>query len=75
MFIVQVRDLEEGNGALWSNVRNSDCSTREEALKLMRKFRRRDDEAPRYGDVLTMYRVVEVGSDAYYSQPTDALEY
>jgi len=28
-----------------------------------------------YGQILCSYRIVEVDSDAYYSQPTDKLEY
>lgn len=70
MFCVQCRDLEEGNGARWFELANSRCATRDAARALVVRLRATDDE-----ESLCLYRVTEVGSDAYYSQPTDRLEY
>lgn len=70
MLVIQCRDLSEGNGALWFDLANSQHSTKNAAREHLRRIRATDDE-----ESLCMYRIVEVGSDAYYSQPTDKLEY
>lgn len=72
-WIVQCRDLEEGFGARWSDLKNGEFSTPDEARVFIRKLRETDgtDE----GWTLYQYRITEKGSALYYSQPTDALEY
>lgn len=70
MWIIQCRDLSEGNGALWYDLHNGRFDNRQDARSFLSKLRATSDE-----EDLCMYRIVEYGSDAYYSQPTDALEY
>jgi hypothetical protein len=70
MFTIQYLDHEEGSCALWREVKNSRYDTREQARERLKYLRATDDEWCLYS-----YRIVEVGSDLYYSQPTDKLEY
>lgn len=69
-FIVQCRDLSEGNGALWYDLKRAPFATRELARGWARKLRDAADPE----DLLT-FRVVEYGTPEYYSQPTDRLEW
>ena len=73
MFCIQALDHEEGTGARWFDLKGilSGFSTRQEA----REWLSRAKEAWGDSDCLYSYRIVEVGSPEYYSQPTDALEY
>ena len=70
MFCVQFLDHDEGSGARWHEVANSRFETREQAREHLKRLRATDDEWCLYS-----YRVTEVGSAHYYSQPTDSLEY
>lgn len=70
MFIVQCLDLDEGSGARWHDIKSAKHETREAARAHARRMRDTDDECCLY-----LYRTVEIGSDAYYSQPTDSLEW
>lgn len=70
MYCIQVRDLEEGNGALWNELSNSRHSTKELAREQLKCIRATDDE-----ESLCTYRITIVDSPEYFSQPTDRLEY
>lgn len=70
MYTIQFLDHEEGSAARWNEVNNSRFETREETRERLKKLRAQDDEWCLYS-----YRIVEVGSDLYYSQPTDKAEY
>jgi len=70
MFIIQYLDHEEGSGARWRDLVSSRHETRELAREHLKRIRATDDEWCLYS-----YRIVEIGSDLYYSQPTDKGEY
>ena len=70
MFAIQFLDHEEGSCAMWADLKIAPFDTREAAKKALSKIRSDDDEWCLYS-----YRITEVGSELYYSQPTDALEY
>lgn len=70
MFAIQYYDYEEGNGARWNELANSRHSTKELAREHLKRIRATDSE-----DCMYSYRITEVGSEEYYSQPTDKLEY
>lgn len=70
MFCIQYRDLDEGNGALWSELSNSRHEDKIQARMHLDRIRATDSE-----ESLCQYRITEIGSDEYYSQPTDRLEY
>lgn len=70
MFCIQWRTLEEGFGARWSEMANARHETIQSAREHLRQIREIDN--PEY---LNQYRITEVGSNAYYAQPTDRLEY
>lgn len=70
MFTIQALDHEEGSAARWFELKNARHETREEAREHLKRIRATDDEESMYS-----YRIAEVGSDLYYSQPTDKLEY
>lgn len=71
MFTIQVLDHEEGTGALWVDLKDHDrYESREAARGGLRAFRASEDDG-----CLCSYRIVEAGSELYYSQPTDAQEY
>lgn len=70
MFCIQMRDLSEGNGALWNELSNSRHDNKIDARKHLINIRATDDI-----ESLCTYRITEVNSDAYFSQPTDKLEY
>ena len=70
MYCVQCLDHEEGSAARWFELRNSRFESRDDARAFARKCRETDDEYCLYS-----YRVTEVGSPHYYSQPTDSGEY
>ena len=72
-FAIQCRDLDEGNGALWYDLSTVTYSTRAEAREMIDHFRKMDEDSG--FESLITFRIVEVGSAEYYSQPTDALEY
>lgn len=69
-FVIQALDHDEGTGARWFDLKNARFDTKEEARSFLHKLRATDDEESMYS-----YRVVEEDSSAYYSQPTDVLEY
>jgi len=71
-FCIQSRDLEEGSFARWRDLRTGFPSRQAAHLSLIRI---REEEAQGYVESLCEFRITEVGSDAYYAQPTDALEY
>ena len=73
MFAIQCRDLDEGNGALWHNLSGITYPSRDEARQVISGFRTMDEDSGL--ESLLTFRIVEVGSAEYYSQPTDALEY
>ena len=77
MFTIQFLDHEEGSGARWNEVSNSRRDTRAQARELLKKIRANYNEhSTYYGDVeMYSYRIVEVDSKEFYSQPTDCLEY
>lgn len=70
MFAIQYLDYEEGSGARWRDILGAQFEDREKAREHMRRLRATDDEYCLY-----TYRIAEVGSALYYSQPTDASEY
>ena len=70
MYCIQYRDLEEGNGARWHELTATRHYDRIEARKHLSRIRATDDE-----ECLYLYRIIEVDSKEYYSQPTDRLEY
>jgi hypothetical protein len=72
MFCIQFMDHEEGSMMRWREVLNTRHETRDATREHLKQIRKQDDEDPY---LLYSYRVVEVGSNQYYSQPTDALEY
>jgi hypothetical protein len=69
MFVVQFLDHEEGSRAMWRNILREPFDTRDNARVYLHHCRATDDEHCLYS-----YRIVEIGSAQYYSQPTDALE-
>lgn len=69
MYCIQWRTLEEGFGAQWSELRNTRYSNKEDARSHLSRIRATDDI-----ESLNQYRIVEVDSPAYFSQPTDKLE-
>ena len=72
MFAIQYLDHDEGSCARWNEFRPP-ChfETREQARAYLKAIR-----AKEMGEwCLYSYRIAEVGSELYYSQPTDALEY
>lgn len=71
MFAIQAFDYEEGSGARWYNLAGHTYETRESARDAVKAIRRQQEGE----ECLLSYRVTEVGSRLYYSQPTDALEY
>jgi len=75
MFCIQFLDHEEGSAARWSERLCTRRPTIEAVRELLRNIRREEMSATDYGQILCSYRIVEVDSDAYYSQPTDKLEY
>lgn len=70
MFTIQCLDHEEGSGARWFELPHARHETREAAREHLRRIRATDSE-----ECLYSYRVVEVGSTLFYSQPTDCLEW
>lgn len=72
MFTIQVLDHEEGSGARWSELSNARHETKELTRAYLRKIRASYDE---WNDDMYSYRIVEVDSTEYYSQPTDKGEY
>lgn len=70
MYTIQYLDHEEGSGARWNELSNSRFESRENTREHLKRIRATDDE-----DCMYSYRVVEVDSPEYYSQPTDCLEY
>jgi hypothetical protein len=69
-WFVQCLDLEEGSGALWHDVSRHD--TESQARTYARTLRQLNDGSD---ESLCRFRVAEYGTRAYYSQPTDKLEY
>ena len=67
---IQALDHEEGSAARWFELKNARRESRDEARKLLRTIRANEGE-----DSMYSYRIVEVGSMQFFSQPTDALEY
>lgn len=70
MFTIQFMDYEEGSAKRWNELSNSRFDTKEKAREHLRSI-----IIPYNIECLYSYRVVEVGSDVFYSQPTDVLEY
>ena len=70
MFIIQCLDYDEGSRALWHDILGSKRDTKELTREYLKSIREKDDEW-----CSLSYRIVEVGSDLYYSQPMDKLEY
>lgn len=70
MFCIQAFDYEEGSAARWFDLQDTNRETRDEVRTLLKDRRRSDPD-----DCMYSYRIVEVGSGEYYSQPTDKLEY
>jgi len=72
MFAIQYLDHDEGSRALWNDLTLPHFNTRDEARAKLREIRAKDSQ----DDYLSYsYRIAEVGSELYYSQPTDKLEY
>ena len=63
-------DHEEGSAARWHEVKNCRRETRDEVRALLLTLRRYEGE-----DSMFSYRITQVGSYEFFSQPTDALEY
>jgi len=72
IYVVQMRDLSEGNGALWSDA-TIGLSDKNEARRFI--IAKRNSERDSDIESMVQYRIVILNSDAYYSQPTDCLEY
>ena len=70
MFAIQYLDHDEGSAARWNNVSIGHFNSRDEARIKLRAMRAQDDEWCSYS-----YRITEVNSEFYYSQPTDAAEW
>jgi len=70
MFTIQFLDHEEGSGARWNELPNARFENRDSA-RIHLKWRRATDGE----DCMYSYRIVEVDSKEFYSQPTDCLEY
>lgn len=70
MFVIQYLDHDEGSAARWHDLANTQQLDREAVRGHLKRIRATDDEWCLYS-----YRIVEVGSALYYSQPTDSLEY
>lgn len=70
MFAIQYLDYDEGTAARWNDVLGARHETREQARTHLKTIRAKDDEWCLY-----IYRITEVGTPEYYSQPTDAAEY
>lgn len=68
MFALQYMDYDEGSCKSWKDLQHFD--TMEQAREALKRERTKDDEYCLYA-----YRVTEVGSAKYYSQPTDSLEW
>lgn len=71
MFCIQAFDHEEGTAARWYEMKVGHFNTKEKAREKLKAIRNEehDDES------MLSFRITEVGSAAYYSQPTDRLEY
>lgn len=72
MFAIQYLDHDEGSAAMWHDLKVPHKPTRDEARAQLKSIRAKDAE-DEY--LLYSYRITEVGSPEYYSQPTDKLEY
>lgn len=70
MFAIQYLDHAEGSAARWNDVSLGPFETRDEARETLKHIRATEPE-----DSMYSYRITEVGSELYYSQPTDKLEY
>ena len=71
MFIIQCLDHEDGSGALWFDLKCNPFVDKDEARAKIRHYREQDE----IDGNLYSYRITEKGSELYYSQPTDRLEY
>ncbi len=71
MFAIQYLDHDEGSCARWNDVVGGKHETREAAREHLKRYRAQDADT----EVLYSYRITEVGSSLYYSQPTDAAEW
>ena len=70
MFIIQCLDHDEGSCAQWHDIIGSKRETKELTREYLKNIREKDNEW-----CSLSYRIVEVDSDLYYSQPSDKLEY
>lgn len=73
MFAIQYLDHDEGTAARWNDLNVPHQETHELARHLLRTIRKKHDDG--FIENMYSYRITEVGSDEYYSQPTDKLEY
>lgn len=71
MFCIQYLDYEDGNGARWNELLGTRHETRDATREHLKRIRAQYDDT----ECLYSYRIVEVDSDLYYSQPTDKGEY
>jgi hypothetical protein len=69
-FAIQFMDYDEGSCARWQDVSLGPFETKEEARETLKHLRATEPE-----DSMYAFRITEVGSEQYYSQPTDKLEY
>lgn len=69
MFTIQAIDHEEGSGARWFELRNGRHESRDQAREHLKRIRATDDEWCMYS-----YRIAEVDSPLFYSQPDDSFE-
>jgi hypothetical protein len=70
MFCIQYLDHDEGSCARWNELSNTRHTERQAAREHLRRIRATDAE-----DSMYSYRITEVDSREYFSQPTDCLEY
>jgi hypothetical protein len=70
MFAIQFMDYEEGSCKSWKDVSIGPFETKDEARATLRHLRATEPE-----DSMYTFRIAEVGSELYYSQPTDSLEW
>lgn len=70
-FAIQYLDHEEGSAARWHNVVGAIFDHKDDARRRVAEYRANDE----IDEYLYSYRVTEIGSPRYYSQPTDDLEW
>lgn len=73
MWAIQYLDHDEGSCARWNDLNVPHQETHELARNLLRTIRKKYDDG--FMENSYSYRIAEVGSELYYSQPTDKFEY